>query len=270
MKNNNLELYAEQTLRSCQLKQLSILEEIDRICNKHNIPYWLDGGTLLGAVRHRGFIPWDDDIDIAMRLEDVQRFVQIAPKELKSGLFLQTKESDPDNNKPIIKVRDMNSFFVEPNDDFSESYQKGLYVDIFPFIEYPSVPKSWVKKIVRKISVSYSILHSKHYYSFKAFAEFLWFGFSFVVMHSIWFIISLLFPKKTYISNILHNNGYGIMHRKDSIFPLGMIEFEGKSFSAPCNPDAYLKDLYRNYMDIPPKEKRIVHAIYMNPELIKS
>ena len=70
---NKLEQFKQQQLRRCQLKQLTILEEIDRICRKHNITYWLDGGTLLGAVRHGGFIPWDDDIDIAMPLDEIGR-----------------------------------------------------------------------------------------------------------------------------------------------------------------------------------------------------
>ena len=82
MKNTFLEEYKRRTLRQCQLKQLGILEEIDRICRKHDISYWLDGGSLLGAVRHGGFIPWDDDIDIAMSLADLERFKSVAPKEL--------------------------------------------------------------------------------------------------------------------------------------------------------------------------------------------
>ena len=82
--------YSQQNLRACQLKQLAILEEINKICKRHKIEYWLDGGTLLGAVRHDGFIPWDDDIDIGMSLEDEKRFEEIAPKELPDWLYLQT------------------------------------------------------------------------------------------------------------------------------------------------------------------------------------
>ena len=70
------------------------------------------------------------------------------------------------------------------------------------------------------------------------------------------------------MSNILINNGYGIMHRQDSVFPLSTIEFEGKTFSAPANPDAYLKDLYRNYMEIPPVEKRVIHSVFILSELV--
>ena len=79
MSNPNLSAYVADHLRACQLKQLSILEEVDRICKKHDIGYWLDGGSLLGAVRHGGFIPWDDDIDIGMTKSDLERFEKIAP-----------------------------------------------------------------------------------------------------------------------------------------------------------------------------------------------
>lgn len=268
MKNPFLTEYVKRNLRACQLKQLGILEEIDRICRKHQIPYWLDGGSLLGAVRHGGFIPWDDDIDLAMRLEDLQCFIRIAPSELRDGLFLQTPETDPSSKEPIIKIRDLNSLYLESGDNMRGDYQKGLFVDIFPFIDYPSVPKPWVKKFTKGISTAYSILHAPHYYSLRSLAEFFWFGAKYGIYRTVWSVLCMLYPKDTYISNVLINNGYGIMHRRDSIFPLGEIEFEGKRFSAPCNPDAYLKDLYRNYMDIPPEDKRKIHAIYLHPELL--
>lgn len=164
----------------------------------------------------------------------------------------------------------MNSFFVEEGDDFHLDYQKGVFVDIFPFVDYPSIPKSWVKKLARGYSVSNSILHTKHYYSFRSFFEFFWFGLKCIIIGTLWKFINLFVSRRTYISNVLNNNGYGIMHRQDSIFPIGEIEFEGKRFKAPCNPDAYLTDLYKNYMEIPPENKRIVHAIYFHTELIKS
>ncbi|MDE7455074.1 MAG: LicD family protein [Prevotella sp.] len=265
--NHYLEQFKAQQLRSCQLKQLSILEEIDRICQKHHIAYWLDGGTLLGAVRHKGFIPWDDDIDIAMRQDDVDRFISIAPQELREGLFLQTPQNEPQVKEPIIKVRDLNSFYVEKNDNFAADYQKGLYVDIFPMIDYPTLPRPFVKRIALGISKSYSILHKAHYYTPRSFAEFFWFGAKYWLFRGIWSIASWGRSKQTYLSNILINNGYGIMHRQDSVFPLSTIQFEGKTFSAPANPDAYLSDLYRNYMEIPPVEKRVIHSVFILPYL---
>ncbi len=269
MNNPYLAQYKQQQLRACQLKQLAILEVIDGICRKHTIPYWLDGGTLLGAVRHGGFIPWDDDIDIAMREEDMQRFVDVAPQELPQGLILQTPQNQQDSTEPVAKVRYLNSFYVEPGDNMAAQYEKGLFVDIFPMTDYPTLPRKLVKRITLGISKSYSILHKPHYYSLRSFAEFFWFGGKFLCCRALWAVLSACCRKDTYISNILINNGYGIMHRQDSVFPLGTIAFEGKTFSAPARPDAYLSDLYRNYMDIPPVEKRVIHSVFILPELIK-
>ena len=90
-----LRVFSQPNLRNCQLKQLEILKVIDSICKKHGLNYWLDGGTLLGAVRHGGFIPWDDDIDIAMDYQDMMRFAKVAPDDLPEVLFVQTPETDP-------------------------------------------------------------------------------------------------------------------------------------------------------------------------------
>ena len=263
-----LQLFKQRQLRRAQLKQLTILEEIDRICSKHSIGYWLDGGSLLGAVRHGGFIPWDDDIDIAMTLDDARRFAEVAPGELREGLVLQTPETEA-TREPIMKVRDLNSFYVEGVEDFTLPYSKGLFVDIFPMIAYPDVSKKFCKKYGKGMSKCYSILHHSHQYSWRATAEFFFFGAKYVWYKLMWKAAFALRPCTTYMSNILINNGYGIMHRRDSIFPLSTIEFEGKRFSAPANPDAYLTDLYRNYMEIPPKEKQRIHSVFIMPDLIE-
>lgn len=267
MKNTFLEEYKRRTLRQCQLKQLGILAEIDRICGRHGIRYWLDGGSLLGAVRHGGFIPWDDDIDIAMTLDDLERFKKVAPQELPASLTLQTPQSE-DTKEPIVKVRDLNSFFVEPGDDFSAGYEKGLYVDIFPFIDYPDVSRGFAKRYGRGISKCYSILHRPHHYSLRSAAELPWFAAQYALCRMAWKLAFAFRKKGTYMSNTLVNNGYGIMHLKKSIFPLGTITFEGRTFSAPHDPDAYLHDLYNDYMQIPPKEKQKIHSVFIMPELI--
>ena len=262
-----LQEFKQQQLRRAQLKQLTILEEIDRICRKHSISYWLDGGSLLGAVRHGGFIPWDDDIDIAMPLADTKRFAEVAPKELREGLCLQTPETEQ-TREPIMKVRDLNSFYVEGSEDFTLPYSKGLFVDIFPMIDYPNVSKKFCKKYGKGMSKCYSILHHSHQYSWRATMELFYFGAKYTLYKCMWKAAFALRKHGTYMSNILINNGYGIMHRLDSIFPLTTIEFEGKRFSAPHNSDAYLTDLYRNYMEIPPVEKRKIHSVFIMPELI--
>lgn len=260
--------YSQQNLRACQLKQLAILEEIDKICKRHKIEYWLDGGTLLGAVRHGGFIPWDDDIDIGMSLEDEKRFKEIAPKELPDWLYLQTPESDPGSKEPITKIRDCNSLYIEQGDDFCQPYVKGIFVDIFPFVDYPDIPRSWIKTLTKGISKSYSILNHRHTYSLRSFAEFFYFGGKYCLCSALWKVVCL-FGKKTRYSDVPFLNGRGISFDKKAVKPLGTIKFEGKEFPAPCNPDSYLTDLYGDYMKIPPVEKREFHSIFILPELRK-
>ena len=119
--NTALKQHNKNHLRAAQLKELEILKAIDQVCRNNDIPYWLDSGTLLGAVRHGGFIPWDDDVDICIPLEDIPRFVEAAKKELPNHLFVQNKETDPTYNITYVKVRDNNSFIVEPDYDFQGS-----------------------------------------------------------------------------------------------------------------------------------------------------
>lgn len=85
--------------------ELEILKKIDEVCKKHNIKYWIDSGTLLGAVRHKGFIPWDDDIDIAMLREDYEKFLKVAQKDFGNEYFLQTKNTDKKYPLFYAKVR---------------------------------------------------------------------------------------------------------------------------------------------------------------------
>lgn len=123
-------------IRPLQMVCLEILKEIDRVCEKHKILYWLEGGSMLGAVRHHGFIPWDDDLDIAMFRDDYNRFLKIAPQELKTDYFLQTEETDPDYPLFFAKVRKNNTYI---NEEKLELFQihKGIFVDIFPVDRMP-------------------------------------------------------------------------------------------------------------------------------------
>ena len=263
-----LKKYLEENRRKVQLRQLEILKAIDRICRLHQIDYWLDGGTLLGAVRHKGFIPWDDDIDIAMPREQLTRFVETARKELPEELLIQTPETEPALRLPICKVRDKNSFLVEPDDDFKSPYNKGLYVDIFPMIDYPSCSKRFYKRVCRGFCRADAILRAKHNYNFRAAAEFFYFEAKRAACLLSWKLACAGKMRGEFISNTLNNNGYGIAHRKDSVFPLSEIGFEGCRFQAPANPDAYLSELYGDYLQLPPEDKRGGHAVFYLERLL--
>lgn len=123
-------------LRRQQLRMLELLEVIDVICRKHQIPYWLSSGTLIGAARHKGFIPWDDDLDIEMLRSDYLRLLKVLPQELPDNLALQTNETDPNYIFIYGKLRDKDSHLEETN-----SYDRISIIPvstlIFSFRKYP-------------------------------------------------------------------------------------------------------------------------------------
>lgn len=268
MHNKYIENYKKQNIRECQLKQLQILKEFDEFCKKYDIHYWLDGGTLLGAIRHRGFIPWDDDIDLAITPQDFDKLVK-HHKDLPNNLFFQTCETD-NTNSQIPKIRDLNSLYIEPTYYFDEDYQKGVYIDIFPKIPYPSAPLKLMKKIQRQLWKSNMILHIKHYYSLKALLEFFYFHFIKIINSLLWKSLFLFYKTNKYIGDMPGNNVTGnSIHNIKYTFPLSKIKFENLEFPAPADPDNYLREQYGDYMIIPPPEKRMSHSIFFLPELIK-
>lgn len=129
----------QETLRKVQMTQLEIAKEIKRVCEKFSIRYFLYRGTFLGAVRHQGFIPWDDDMDFAMLREDYERFCAIAPRELGDKYFLQTWHSDPNYAHPYGKVRKRGTVYVEAKSKRLE--ENGFYVDVYPLDYAPSDEK---------------------------------------------------------------------------------------------------------------------------------
>lgn len=262
----NLKQYNQNHLREMQLKLVDILRELTKVCDRHNIPYWLDSGTLLGAVRHGGFIPWDDDIDICIPVEDLPRLVE-ACRELPKHLSLQCPETEPQMRMPVYKVRDNNSLIVEAGDDFSRSYEKGLFVDIFPMTAWPSFGAKFSRKVARGYCRANAILHAQHYYSLRSTAELFYFGMKRALFATMWKIGGWFCRKDEYYSNTLDNSGNGNRHLRSTVFPLTEIEFEGERFKAPANVDQYLKDLFRDYMALPPEEHRTGHAIFFQTHL---
>lgn len=145
-------------LRRQQMRMLDILIEVDRICRKHNIRYWLSSGTLIGAVRHKGFIPWDDDLDIEMLLPDYKRLMKVLPEELPENLALQSQDTDPNYFFFYAKVRDRRSLLEETTGYDRTWREKGIYIDIFPFYRQPL----WIHLLSEKtIGHVYKILRTE-------------------------------------------------------------------------------------------------------------
>lgn len=249
-------------LRKLQLKMLDILVAVTDIADKHNIPYWLSGGTLLGAVRHGGFIPWDDDIDIELLLPDYKKLLKVLRKELPSDLYLQTPE-DRGYRLLFSKVRDRNSIVCEEDDELDHFDEKGIYIDIFP--EERSY--KWMKTIV-DFFYGRAYRRLKRGHPFKSVQFFYEFSLS-LIMYPIGSILKWIARGVCAITrpnNILHSYGIGntTNHNASYMFPLGQITFEEKIFSAPGDTNTYLTKQYGNYMSIPPKEKRATHFLQVN------
>ena len=116
--------------------QLAMLDEVERICRKYGLRYFADSGTLIGAVRDKGYIPWDDDIDLAMLREDYERFVKVAPRELGEGLKLQTVYTEENYLRGHAQIRDGRTTGYN-EEDARAGYNCGIFIDIFPLDGMP-------------------------------------------------------------------------------------------------------------------------------------
>ena len=127
----------ETRLRQCQLVMLRLLKIMDYLCSRHGIQYFLTGGTLIGAVRHKGFIPWDDDLDIGMTRENYEKFVKYAVPELPNDIFFQIRETDkyyPAYHCVDAKLRDKYSSYIREESERNRyKWQNGIQLDIFVY-----------------------------------------------------------------------------------------------------------------------------------------
>ena len=142
---------------------LDIYDQIDQICKRHDLTVIADGGTLLGAVRHKGFIPWDDDFDLDMYIDDYLKFIEYAKDELKEPYFLQTCETEPGYPPFHLKIRKSGTTcFTGWELEMSPEGHRGIFVDIFPLYNVPDDDKVYEKQVkklkkIRKIYGYYQI-----------------------------------------------------------------------------------------------------------------
>ena len=246
-----------KVLREAQLIMLDMLVEFDAICKKHNLKYWLDSGTLLGAVRHKGFIPWDDDIDLSMPLEDYRRLKEIAQDELSENIFFQTSITDKKFKFDYIKLRSNKATIVEFHEkDRDVGYHQGVFVDIFPMITIPNSKfyKDYYIELFKLIrSISAVSLHTPdgkdHPKSREKLIKALY------LMHKGWDKEDI---KVIYSGKMPDVPAWFDI---DKVFPLSTLEFEGLTFPVPKNSQHYLGSIYSfNFMELPPKDKRTIHA----------
>lgn len=140
--------YKEEELGRLQEALYATLSEVDRICRKHGIRYFVTGGTAVGAYFWQKILPWDDDVDVGMMRPDYERFAQIAQEELGDKFFLQTPDTEPHTPFYFMKVRMNGSRFSEATFKHIKMHQ-GIYVDIFPFDKVPK--QKWLERLQNKV-----------------------------------------------------------------------------------------------------------------------
>ena len=257
----------EITRNKLRQVQLQILDDFVRICQENELRYCLTGGTCLGAVRHKGFIPWDDDVDVIMPRADYTRFIEISLKENNPDFFLDYYMTNPSYGRCFAKYCRKNTLFIEPN-----GLKQSIYIDIFvqdkvPGPEFTSKSKLpiFIHKLDAVTTVRREGLNGRDFKTRLIFYATRW-------MPIVWF-----FKWETYLMTHFENTdakyyiNYGSPYNlvKETILisefePYVQLEFEGKKYNVPRNWDLYLSNIYGDYMTLPPETKRVAHY----PQLI--
>ena len=227
-------------------KEIQILDVIDSICKKHNITYFLVLGTLLGSVRHKGFIPWDDDVDIGMPRKSYNKFLKIASKELGKEYFLQTGLTDKWHPVPFSKVRMNNTAFYTVGDKNIKRHH-GIFVDIFPMNRRNAKP-SLLNRVADRITAHIAQRRNE--------APLM--VFRFLKIFSTSFLVRI---RDFLLSG--HGDFYlcdGALLRVSDFESSVLGQFEGKQYPIPQNYHNVLETLYGDYMQLPSEENRVAHS----------
>lgn len=256
--------YTQENIRKLQLVELEMLRELDRICRENNINYIIDAGTLLGAVRHGGFIPWDDDIDVRMLRKDYDKFCSICQKKLDKKYFLQTHETDPEYRWGYARILKNGTVFIRKDHEEIKS-RTGIFIDIFP---NDNLPEDYIGN---KICTCISWICRKMLYSElgKIHAKNFWNRLGFYILDifpKAWahkgreYLIKKYKECKTAKVRIL---GWGsveetIGYQKEWLENTCDIKFEDLIVKAPTKMHEFLVHSFgENYMTPPPEKERV-------------
>lgn len=263
------------SIKDVQKIELDILLEFDRICKKHNIKYQLFAGTLIGAIRHKGFIPWDDDIDVCMLREEYDRFLALAEDELGKDYFLQTYRTDPNYMNKFAKIRKNGTVFMEKLVKGTKMHH-GFYIDIFAFdnIKADSFGGRYQLWFLRNINSLLKYRVKSRYERLEPGFERSKAKFKYNLIKMLpvsntkmedW-ILSIMtkFNKEEteYVADLANPSKdivESFMMKRDSITDSIDWDFEGYKFPVPRDYDIVLRRAYGDYMKLPHKGKRVSH-----------
>lgn len=252
-------------INESQNRLLQLARVVDEICKGHNIPFFMVGGTMLGAIRHKGFIPWDDDMDFGVTYDHYFELIDLLNKELPEGYRCLWYGDDSPLRSFFFKVEDTRTVIDDPCIALPLNKKLGLSIDIFPIISCNEeeglqithkVYDEWMTN--RKVNTIPS--NAKWYVKMvKYILRVVKPHDPFVSNQRIKAILDSVEPGNKYL-NVVSPQFWKVIWPKETFFELASYSFEDAKFSGPKDYDAYLSKCYKNYMQLPPEEKRRVHA----------
>lgn len=264
---NNLD---QETLKKLQALELKCLLEFDRICKAHDIRYFLGGGTLLGAIRHQGFIPWDDDVDVMMTVEEHDKFVRIVNSEIGDEFIYQSMQNDPEFYNTFDKIRLKNTIYDTFLTQKFDLLSHGIFIDIFTHDHISRYHFMQKIHIFRTVLAKSFVLHKCKNIPMSFYGR-MKFACRLATIYKDHVPLDRLKKKAFKIVTKYDKKDTGILydgrgeHTKHGVFPEWILTdgsvqvlFNGYYFPAPKHYDEYLKFSYgENYMELPPSEKRV-------------
>ncbi|MEI3377538.1 MAG: LicD family protein [Coriobacteriales bacterium] len=264
--------YPHDSLQRLQAIERDIVAVIDELCRKNSIDYFIDGGTCLGAARHGGFIPWDDDVDLGMPKADYDRFCALAPEQLPEGYSLHTSANTKGFSGLWAKVFKDGTRFIDDN-SFEAGCEQGAFVDIFPYCQLDADPKV-AQAQCSKARMAQLKSYLKHFSRPKLPAStplkpLVELGCKFVhaTIARTWKQEDL---QKAFDHAFDTDNPAQLWtdaayphwgsFETDVLFPTVDIDFDGLKLRAPHDCESYLTTLYGDYMQLPPENERYTHA----------
>lgn len=259
-------------VRDVQLFKLEILKDVIKVCEKHNLTYYLYGGTLLGCIRHNGFIPWDDDIDIALKWNDYKKLLKILKTECSKKYFVQNSFTDKEYPCLWTQIR-VNGTTSMPVELKELNMHWGICIDIFPLISLSNDDNEFKKQ--RKAFAYARALLAKDFIEAKKESAVGGQKFINLIPNNIrHFIVNYIFKKYAkeskddiYISD-LYSNDLVKKYKYSDFAEVSVHSFEDSKMAIPKNYDSILKECYGDYMKLPPIEERGGHELLLGETII--